>query len=195
MTDPGKPKTARAQRLFVGIPLPSDYQETLAALQDKWKPALRSRISWTRPGNWHLTLQFLGEVEEETAGAVHETLVNIRFFAFPFRAGGGGYFPSQRRPKVAWIGVGEGRERCIGLAGAVAAALRPLGFAPDRERFSPHLTIARIREDRGDPWAEFRAELDGLEFPAVVIDRFILWRSDLSPQGPAYTAVGRYPLD
>jgi RNA 2',3'-cyclic 3'-phosphodiesterase len=141
-----------------------------------------------------MTLQFLGEVGSEKAGEVDAALKTIRFPSFQLRAGGGGFFPSRRRPKVAWVGVTDDRERCIGLAGAVAAALRPLGFAPDRERFSPHLTIARIREDRGDPWVELEADLEGLNLPAVVVDRFILWKSDLSPNGPAYTAIGSYSL-
>jgi RNA 2',3'-cyclic 3'-phosphodiesterase len=181
-------------RLFVGLPLPPSYQEVLGRLQTKWRPLLRSRVSWTRVGNWHLTIQFLGNVPNPSVESVKAALGRVKFPAFFFRAGGGGFFPSLQRPRVAWIGITNGREQCIELAGAVASALKPLGFAPDRETLSPHLTIARIREDLRDPWKTLKNDLETLDFPGCTIGRFILWKSDLSPKGPIYTPAGEYPL-
>jgi RNA 2',3'-cyclic 3'-phosphodiesterase len=184
----------RALRLFVGLPLPASYQEALGRLQEKWRPLLRSRISWTRVGNWHMTLQFLGQVELQAVGPIQEGLSGIRFPPFVFQAGGSGFFPSGRRPRVLWVGLRNGGAQCIELAGAIVSVLEPLGFVPDRKTFSPHLTVARIREDLRDPWDALRRDLDGLQLPELVMERFVLWSSELSPHGPTYRSTGEYPL-
>jgi RNA 2',3'-cyclic 3'-phosphodiesterase len=181
-------------RLFVGLPLPQSYQEALGCVQSKWGPVLRSRLSWTKVGNWHLTLRFLGNVPLPMVESVQEALGRVRLPTFPFQAGGGGFFPSLRRPRVAWIGIGPGRDNCVELAEIIAVELRSLRYAPVKDRFSPHLTIARIREDRGDPWELLKQDMDGLQLPEFCMERFILWKSDLSPKGPTYTPISEYSL-
>jgi RNA 2',3'-cyclic 3'-phosphodiesterase len=182
-------------RLFIGLPLPQSYQEALGRVQSEWGPVLRSRLSWTKVGNWHLTLQFLGDVPLPMVESVQEALGRVRFPGFLFQAGRGGFFPSLRRPRVVWVGIGPGRDNCVELAQTIAGALQPLGYGPDRTLLSPHLTIARIRENRDDSWETLKLELDDLHFPEIRMERFFLWKSDLSPKGPTYTSVEEYALD
>ena len=149
-------------------------------------------LRWDGPDKWHLTLQFLGAVPrlapvaEALATAVGETT------AFPFRLGGSGAFPNPRRARVVWIGAALGGDALVGLAGAVTAALRPVGFEADRP-LHPHLTVARLKvpADAGPVLAALGSEAVGPAFP---VGEVVLYESRLSPAGPKYTAVERFCL-
>jgi len=179
-------------RTFIALGLPREYQDGLAELTRSQKPRLRSKLSWTRPGNWHLTLKFLGDVEEKQVGAIKRFLSGVQFKAFTLRAGGAGSFPPGRTPRVLWVGVKQGREACKGLAKAVEKALVPLGFAKERRGFSPHLTLARVRQAASDPWEEILKHISAVSWPAFTVDRFTLHQSVLRPQGPTYTALAEF---
>ena len=78
------------QRLFVGLPLPQGYQQGLAKLQESLKEVLSGKFTWTRPGNWHLTLKFLGDTPEDLLPAVEEALAGVSFSRLSPRRGRGG---------------------------------------------------------------------------------------------------------
>jgi 2'-5' RNA ligase len=116
----------------------------------------------------------------------------VRGRAFSLRLGGGGAFPSARRGRVVWLGTVEGGEAVVALAGAVAAALAPLGYEAEARGFHPHLTLARLRAP-GDVTAAVAALGDSAVGEARV-EEFVLYGSRLSSRGPTYTALGRVPL-
>lgn len=89
-------------RCFLGLALPDTYQEGLEDIITAWRPRLRSKISWTRKGNWHLTLSFLGEVSEELLDRVQKRLETVTRPSFELQAGGAGFFPREKRPE--WSG-------------------------------------------------------------------------------------------
>ncbi|NJB68201.1 2'-5' RNA ligase [Desulfobaculum xiamenense] len=178
-------------RAFVGIPLPEDYQKQLERMA-QWRGRLSSRTSWTRPGNWHVTLRFLGDVAEDHVPQVRHALSGVRFDAFEFRAGGCGTFPPKGTPRVVWVGVAQGGEELAGLARAVEEALTPVGFTPEARGFSPHLTVCRVKDAGRDPWSDMLSEFGKMEWPTVTVDRFVLWRSRLTPGGPRYAALSEY---
>jgi len=178
-------------RAFVGIPLPAAYQERLEELRRVWEKRFASGMSWTRKGNWHLTLKFLGATAPEALGGIEASLEKIRFERFGLQAGGGGFFPPEGRggvlrPRVLWVGLVRGALESAVLARAVERAVAPLGFAPERRAFASHLTLARVKRAEADPWLEFLKELQALSWPACVVDRFTLWQSDLGASGPRY---------
>ncbi|MCF8031106.1 MAG: RNA 2',3'-cyclic phosphodiesterase, partial [Desulfohalobiaceae bacterium] len=107
------------KRCFVALPLPESYQEGLARLVEQWRGRLASKINWTRRGNWHLTLYFLGEVENGELAAIRSALAGIRLPRFTLQAGGGGFFPPGKPPRVIWAGLKQGGEACTALAGEV----------------------------------------------------------------------------
>jgi len=167
-------------RLFVGLPLPESYQQGLAALTRDLKPVVPGSCSWTRPGNWHLTLKFLGDVPLEAVAGIQAALAGISWEAFTLRAGGGGFFPPQGRPRVAWVAAAEGGIECVRLAGLVERALAPLGFAPEKREFAAHLTVARIKAARaGADWKAALGVMLRATWPETVVDRLVLWRSYL----------------
>jgi len=172
-------------RLFVGLPLPGEHRRELARLLEDIKPLAPGPCSWTRPDNWHLTLKFLGETPAGRIDDVLRALSGVSWEAFPFRPGGGGFFPGPDRPRVAWVGVAEGGAACRDLARKVDHAVSGLGFEPESRPFAPHLTVARVKgPSRGARWAALLAELLKREWPPVVMDRFVLWRSYSGGGGP-----------
>lgn len=181
-------------RCFIGCPLPPEYQDRLGSLLRRWRGRLCSSVSWTRPGNWHLTLKFLGEVAPERLPAIRSALGSVRSAPFGFQAGGGGSFPERGRPRVLWIGVRQGGQACVTLAGVIDRTLDRLGLPRETRPFAPHLTLARIREARDEDWAGLVAELTDESWPEFTMREFVLWESELRPQGPAYRVIERYPL-
>lgn len=181
-------------RCFIGIPLPDSYQEILDEVIKTWKDDLRSKISWTKVGNWHLTLYFLGSVPEEQLEGIKSALNGVKMESFSFEAGGGGFFPAHKKPRVIWVGVRKGADNSALLADKLISSLQPLGYERDKRPFAAHLTIGRIKQARQDNWDELLRYLNGLTWPEISIDRFVLWKSDLRPKGPIYTALQEYKL-
>ena len=185
-------------RAFIALPLPAGYQEGVAALARELARDIRSRVSWVKPGNWHLTLKFLGDMPEPRVRQAAEALAGIAWKAFTLRAGKGGYFPSPKRPRVLWTGLGQGGDESAGLARAIDQALEPLGIEPERRPFQAHLTLCRVKQDRKgeagpDDWAGILERVDATQWPAVQIEEFVLYQSILSGKGPTYSRIQSYP--
>lgn len=192
---------APAIRAFVALPLPQAYQDGLAAVQRDWERRLRSKLAWTRPGNWHLTLKFLGDVDEARLPALAAALGGVRWAGFTAQGAGGGFFPPRpapaargRRwqPRVLWAGLVRGAAEATALASAIEKALLPLGFPAEERLFSPHLTLARIKWSEPDPWDEVISDLAGRPWPEFPAAAFTLYRSELRPGGPVYTALSTF---
>lgn len=179
-------------RLFVGIPASEACRKTLSQVTARLDGHLRSKVRWTRPETVHVTLQFLGETPDDRVEAVADALGSLRFPSFELRPGGYGCFPHCRKPRVAWVGVARGGEECTALAGLVHDAMDPFGFKRGN-LFTPHLTLGRVRKPQGDDWEALLAESES-EWPAFTVDRFVLWESDLRPDGAVHTPVREFPL-
>jgi 2'-5' RNA ligase len=176
-------------RCFIGLPLPQVYQDALGEIRRELARGLRSKLTWTRPGNWHATLKFLGEVEQARAMELAAALGELRFEVFSLRAGGAGFFPDIRRPRVFWAGLAEGAEEGARLAAAMDDLCAGLGFEREGRPFKAHLTLARIKRAARDDWREMIRTVASRDWPEVEMDRVVLWKSDLSSAGPAYTSV------
>ena len=177
-------------RCFIGLPLPESYQQGLAELTAELKPGLRSKLAWTRPGNWHLTLKFLGQTDASTVGAVLVALRALDLPSFAMRAGGAGYFPESRRPRVLWIGLAQGGDEAEVWATAVRRAVESLGFVAEERPFRAHLTVARIRHALRDDWRALAGRIAEREWPVIDMTRLVLWKSELSPQGARHVPLG-----
>ncbi len=185
-------------RAFIGLPLPLVYQERSVQLRKTLGSGLRSKLSWVKKGNWHLTLKFLGDSTEEQLERLVEGLATIAHTPFVFQAGGGGVFPAPKgsraiKPRVLWIGVLQGEQQVRSLAAAVESTATAAGYTPEEREFSPHLTLARVRYAEADPWGDVLASLQSTDWPQCTQDRFVLWKSVLGPGGPVYTALHEFP--
>lgn len=184
-------------RCFVAVELPEGIQARIDAALAGLRQETRA-IRWVAVPNLHLTLKFLGEVEPGSIPAVTEALQGPSSSVAPFRweLSSAGLFPPGRRPRVFWLGAGEGAEPIRKLAGAVEAALKPLGFRKEERPFQPHITVGRVRDGGRveEPflrrWAEFGRE----GFGAAPVDDFVLMQSELRPEGSLYTPIARVAL-
>ena len=170
---------------------PEDVLDAVAAVVAAGRVA-GDGLRWIERDHWHLTLQFLGPVPRLAPVVGGLAAAAGERAAFPFRIGGPGAFPNPRRARVVWIGAQSGGAALAGLAGAVAAALGPLGHEADRG-FRPHLTVARLKvpADVGAVLTALGPEVVG---PAFTVGEVLLFESRLSSRGPAYSVLERFPL-
>jgi 2'-5' RNA ligase len=136
--------------------------------------------------NLHFTLQFLGEISDETSKKIIRALNTIEFSNFNINLIGIGAFPKPKFPRVVWIGTDEnGGNMLIQLAKKVEKVLEPLGFSPDKP-FKPHITIFRVKKKVGD----ITKELDSqkmTDFGIQEVISFKLKKSELTSSGPIYS--------
>lgn len=179
-------------RQFLALDLPDRWRRDL---DDTRRRLLGDDPGWRLPAidSVHLTLRFLGEVEDSIdtgARAVWAGAVGS-LPAFDLRLTGFGTFPERGRPRIFWAGV-EGGASLQGLASALETAARSLGLAAEDRRFRPHLTLARAR--RGH-----RVRAPRVESPCATasfaVEEVILFRSVLDPAGARYTALDRFALN
>ncbi|MBM3214639.1 RNA 2',3'-cyclic phosphodiesterase [Candidatus Poribacteria bacterium] len=182
-------------RLFIALVFPEDAQEHLRSQCRLWQsdPALRrARFA----SDFHITLQFLGEVPPNRLEPLTACLAEPYggYPTFTVRLGALGAFPSIHRASILWQGVGEGGANLTTLANLTGEALAPLGFEPERRRFVPHATLARLRVPVNlSQWvARCNAEIDLPD--AFSAGEVSLVQSILKPDGPLYTARASYPL-
>ena len=148
-------------------------------------------MRWTRPENVHLTLKFLGDVRAEALNNIRAALGEVCAQHAPFDAALAelGAFPSARRAKTLWIGVGEGSDRLRSLAADVDDALAPLGFEREKRPHVPHLTLGRARS------RPLHLDLpSGVEVTGFRVRRVELAESRLAAEGATYRTVGGFAL-
>lgn len=185
-------------RAFIAIDLPEELRAAVGQVQDRLKRAqLGVKVSWTKIANLHLTLQFLGYVDEPTIPKISEVLgaIAARHSAFDVPVGGAGAFPNERAPRVLWVGCRDEAGKLQALAGDVQAAMREFGFEPEHRAFSAHLTLGRVRVPRPDT-ALTRA-LDSVKDCAcgtLRVDAIHLFQSQLHPAGSIYTKLSSHNL-
>ncbi|MDY6859967.1 MAG: RNA 2',3'-cyclic phosphodiesterase [Pseudomonadota bacterium] len=176
-------------RAFVALSLPEPVLDALAALQ-QGMPAPRV----VPVENLHLTLAFLGEVDETALEEAHHAFQRIAAPGFDLRLSGLGMFGGAR-PRALYAGVVESAP-LRHLQGKVETAARNAGIAIDARRFVPHVTLARLNAARLDKprMAHFMAGRMGFSSPAMTVTDFRLLRSHLGPSGASYDELARYPL-
>jgi 2'-5' RNA ligase len=186
--------TNSAKRLFIAVMLPPEVQERVAALVDLLEEH-RAILRPARPESLHFTLRFLGDVtldeERRASDACAAAVMGVQ--AFPLVIGGAGVFPNARRPRVIWLRVRDGTANLMALQRRVEEELLRLEVITSRERFTPHLTLARVRVDAA-PSARAAlgadvARLTDKEQARLTVTGVSLVHSVLTPQGSTYMAL------
>lgn len=175
-------------RLFVAIELPDDLKTALGRLRTD-VPGAR----WVPPEQLHLTLAFLGEVEEETAGKLGERLSLIHTPPFQLNFSGTGCFPNRHRPRVLWAGL-EPHPRLMHLAAGVHGAVLACGIPQEERPFSPHITLARLKFPAAREVDAFLDMSQKPELPPFPVREITLFQSRLTPQGAVHIPVRTFPM-
>ena len=185
-------------RAFIAIDIPSDVRMALGEAQARLKRAhVAVKISWTKVDNLHLTLQFLGYIEESVVEKIKVALEAVARLhgAFELAVHGAGAFPNENRPRIIWIGCVDANCKLKTLAAAVQAAMQPLGFEPEHREFSAHLTLGRVKFPKPD--AALTTALDSLKdtvFGTLRVEAIHLFESQLHPDGSIYIKLSSHKL-
>ena len=180
----------------MAVLLPAEVRARLAETIEALRATARG-VAWVAPTNLHLTVKFLGGVEESRLEAVRAALAAATAGHAPFDVAlqALGAFPTPTRPRVVWAGLAAGAAPLAALADEVDRALAAIGFPREERAFSAHVTLGRVREVRRDPaLAAALARAASHPFGAFPVDRLSLMRSQLSPAGARYTELAALPL-
>jgi 2'-5' RNA ligase len=180
-------------RLFVAIDIPADLKDALRYFVDRLRPA--AKIGWSMPDNLHVTTKFIGEWPEPRLDEIKRALTSVPVNgAIDITVKSLGWFPNPHSPRVFWAGV-RGGEPLRALAHATEQALARLGVPIEERDYSPHLTLARIRE--GVALESLHQTIEsfpagcGFDFGSFSATEFRLYLS----AGGKYTRLAGFPLD
>jgi 2'-5' RNA ligase len=193
-------------RAFLAIELSQNLRADLAALQQELTRTIEPEmqrgmhISWVRPASLHLTLKFLGDMDEQMIDPLRDalelaiggrTIVNVPLERL-------GTFPRPHNPRVLWIGPSEDweqgaeAERVVEIHSAIEQACEGLGFLREAKSFSPHLTLARIKSGErpiGVVLAKSGILGRSLSLGVLAMESAALIKSELKPTGSVYTKL------
>lgn len=183
-------------RAFVAVPVEDAVTRRRLAGAKSLLPPLHG-VRWVPEPQLHFTLKFLGDVFEDRLDAARAATRRAAAAA-PFRLAleGLGAFPLRGPARVLWAGCGEGSEALSALEAAVEEAFVAEGFPREERPFSPHLTLARVRDpDAGRRLARLLGEVPAEPFGTLAVSSLVLYRSDLTPRGPDYTELVRAAIE
>jgi len=176
-------------RTFIAIDIENEsVREKLARIRD-YLVESKADLKPVATENIHLTLRFIGEIPLPKVNEICSILQeNLVFKPFKMRIEGLGVFPNIHRPRVIWAGVTEGASELSSLHNSIEKLLRPLGIPPNREKFTPHITIARVRSSRNiQKLIKYIEQYINEFFGEIIVDRVKVKRSILTPKGPIYS--------
>jgi len=187
-------------RCFIAVELPDELKKGLTQLQSQLKSGEQPWVKWVDPYSTHLTLKFLGNVAVdrigEITGAIEEAARGMSPFHLEVKELG--VFPNLRRVQVAWVGLSGEVDKLGHLQQRIESNLARLGFAPESRPFTPHLTLARLR-DQASPVErqKFGQLIVSTRFETaytIEVDAISLMRSQLTREGAIYSQISSIGL-
>ncbi len=187
-------------RSFIAIELPDEVKLWLVQLQARLKLDEQPSVKWVDPNGIHLTMKFLGNVPvdriDDISRAIEEAARGISPFHLEVKELG--VFPNLRRVQVAWVGISGQVDRLSQLQQRIESALSLIGFAPESRPFTPHLTLARLRDrassDERQRFGQLIADTKSEAAIEFKVDTIRLMRSQLTRKGAIYNQIGSVEL-
>jgi RNA 2',3'-cyclic 3'-phosphodiesterase len=186
-------------RTFVAVNFEQPIRAKITQTRNELTP-LSKKIKWVEEQNLHLTLKFLGEIEEKTVVEIDEALKNTlsNTAQFDINLAGLGVFPGLSRPRVIWIGIEKGKDELAQLNLEIESRLEPLGFMTEERPFSPHLTIGRVKEPLNEKesgiLSGFIERFHSEEISIKIVQQIDLMKSVLSRSGSVYSIIKSWQL-
>jgi 2'-5' RNA ligase len=179
-------------RSFIAIDIPDDVKKKIAEVQSELRES-PADVKWVKLGSIHLTLKFLGNIEEGQIKEIGEKMRESARTISPFSIDVTrmGVFPNIRNPRVIWIGLEETGGRLSALQKGIEENLQLLGFEKEQRDFSPHLTIGRVKSSKGKSRLIeiLERKKDESFHQSISVREVRLMKSDLKPTGPVYTVL------
>jgi 2'-5' RNA ligase len=184
-------------RTFLAVDLGKAIRDRCVVLQETLGRA-GVEVKWVEPDNLHVTLLFLGEVDEREVPEVCRVVGEVCATRPPFTVSVEtvGCFPNPRRPRVLWVGVGEGMQELVGLHDALEAALEKLGcYRREERQYKPHVTLGRVKGERpADGLAAALARQAGWQGGRIAVSDVLVLSSELTSAGPLYSLLSKARL-
>ena len=184
-------------RLFVAVDLDDAARIAIAAEQKRVAAAMGDArsVTWVKPDRMHLTLVFLGEVSDEHAPAIVDSVSRpVAMPAFSITFQGLGVFPSRGGPRALWVGITDGSAELSELQREIAGRVTDAGVVLDSRPFHPHLTLGRWRQSRPSDRRRVLSASRPDVVARVAVAAATLYQSRISSAGPTYTALARATL-
>lgn len=177
------------KRIFIAI----DISEDVRRIADRHVTGLRKdfpgvRVSWVRSERMHLTMAFLGEIDDEKLSRVNALVDELArgIPSFLLELAGPGVFPNKRRPGILWLGIRDEGEKLKHLKATLDKQMEKVGFQERMRKFQPHLTIARLKEPAGSRELAMRHLETEIEPVTFAVPGITVYESRLGPKGPTY---------
>jgi 2'-5' RNA ligase len=186
-------------RVFIAIDINEKIRKALGDLQRQLAGKAnidRSDVKWVRPDAIHLTLNFLGEIDDGKANEVCDIVkdVSAKHKCFEVNVETVGCFGG-RSARVIWVGAGEGNENLKRLQKELEQALMQAGWPKEEREFTGHLTLCRVKNPKaGIKLAQTAEQYKDFKAGVVSADSVNVYKSELTPTGPIYTVIGSYKL-
>ncbi len=185
----------RLIRTFISIPIPKDVRSKKNMLYSTLEDS-PSNINWVKNEHLHLTIKFLGNTPESLFDEIKTELVQVASSIRPFDLciDKTGCFPLPERPRVLWLGISGHISPLQNLFVNIEKKMENMGFAPEREEYFPHITLARVKYPQKftpDISTFLKSSYDPIDF---TVDRVQFLSSELLPSGTLYTLLGSFPL-
>jgi 2'-5' RNA ligase len=183
-------------RTFIAIKLTPEIISNIKRIQEELKRT-SAQVKWVKPENIHLTLKFLGHITieelEKVKIATRETLKSFR--PFEISVSGLGAFPRIKDPRVIWVGIDKGEEELKKIASHLEGRLALIGFAKEKREFSPHLTLGRVKSQKGrEGLVRVLTRIKVSYLGSMKVNKVAVVKSELKTQGPVYTTLEEIPL-
>lgn len=188
-----KIKMSEQIRSFIAFDIDNDNILNRIASAQKLLIQTNADLKLVEPKNIHITVRFLGAISPETVEKVYAAMKNVKFTPFNIQLTGLGVFPTMNYPRVVWAGITDGAEQLKSIFEQLEPQIHDLGFAPDPNGFSPHLTIARVRSGANKQrLVDLVQRQENFDFGNIRGDCLRLKKSQLSPRGPTYSTLKEY---
>ena len=181
-------------RTFIAIELPKEIKDSLSEVQDKLKTS-GADVKWVSPNNIHLTLKFLGEIDDKKLDKIAQILEKITKdeSTYPLRLSSIGAFPKINFPRVIWVGIDKGDIETKEIVNALEENIAKIGIPKEDRPFSSHITLGRVKSSLNrqglvenlNSLTNYTEE-EKLEF---LVTKITLFKSTLTPKGPIYEAL------
>ena len=183
-------------RAFIAISLPSSVKELALQVRERFRDCGKT-VRWIDPKNVHLTIRFLGDIPEEKIEPVGQAIEKAveHFPPFQMKIDGIGAFPNLRHPRVIWMGVAEPTATLIHIEAKISENLAELGLSRDKKKFSPHITLGRVKSN--EKKALLSKIIQSQELPGCLeihVKSVELFKSELKPTGAIHSVLGRFNL-
>ncbi len=180
-------------RLFVAIEIPSGIKFQITQVVSQLRAA-RPDVKWELPEKLHVTLTFLGEVDEEMLPQIVLLLEGVaeRTFPFSIRIAGSGFFPDKHDPRIIWVGIEDVEHKLEPLVESLETELASIGFEREEKEFHPHVTIGRIKTRKNLESLHRTIQSVTFESQPTRITEIVLIKSELRPEGSVHTIMQHF---